>query len=177
MTAQHRHLDYPATTPPHRLPLAAVVDLLDRGDLDDWLPIARAVADDPHGPFAREVERLVDAFPMYGTSRLWRAWIDRARAAAPAGPARTLAELRRDHGLTQVELAERLGMSQSDLSKLERRGDLRVSTLEAVVQALGGRLQLLVRDGGCRRQIRVGPGDSGLGLTPAGAGEPRSERP
>lgn len=160
MTARHRHLDYPATTPPHRLPLAAVVDLLDRGDLADWLPIARAVADDPHGPFAREVQRLVDAFPMYGTSRLWRAWIDRARATAPPGPTRTLAESRRDHGLTQVEMAERMGMSQSDLSKLERRDDLRVSTLKAVAHALGGRLQLLIRDGGGSHAIHLGRGDS-----------------
>ncbi|MGI8823896.1 MAG: helix-turn-helix domain-containing protein [Acidimicrobiia bacterium] len=54
----------------------------------------------------------------------------------------TLAGLRRLKGLTQVELAERLGMSQSDLSKLERRRDLRLSSLRSVVRALGGELEL-----------------------------------
>ena len=32
-------------------------------------------------------------------------------------------------------------MSQSDVSKLERRQDLRLSTLQAYARALGGRLQ------------------------------------
>jgi hypothetical protein len=34
-------------------------------------------------------------------------------------------------------------MSQSDFSKLERRRDVRLSTLRAWVAALGGRLRLL----------------------------------
>ncbi|MFI0607789.1 MAG: hypothetical protein ACH37Z_07790 [Anaerolineae bacterium] len=37
-------------------------------------------------------------------------------------------------------------MSQSDLSKAERRSDWRVSTLEAIVEGLGLRLRLEVVD-------------------------------
>ncbi|MGB6001942.1 MAG: helix-turn-helix transcriptional regulator, partial [Thermoanaerobaculia bacterium] len=64
--------------------------------------------------------------------------------------------LRRELGLTQVELAGRLGMSQSDLSKLERRRDVRVSTLNAYTGGLGGRLRILFEIGGKLVEIRSG---------------------
>jgi hypothetical protein len=70
-----RHLDYPPDADVRELGLAALDDLLDRGDLDDWAPLARAVAEDPHGALADKVLRLCDAHPMYGASVLWRAWI------------------------------------------------------------------------------------------------------
>jgi DNA-binding XRE family transcriptional regulator len=137
------------------------VDILDRGDLDDWKPIAAAIVRDPPGPFATRVMHLVDAFPMYGTSRLWRTWIARCRDRAEEGPAReppaTLRELRQRRGLTQVDLAERIGMSQSDLSKLERRRDLKLSTLRAYIEGLGGRLELRFLATGGSRAVRVPP--------------------
>ena len=80
----HRHIATADTAPPERLPLAAIVDLLQRGDLDDWRPIARAIKRDPHGQFADQVLRLLDAYPTYGTSALWRAWIDRCRRPTAA---------------------------------------------------------------------------------------------
>lgn len=154
----HRHLEYPPDTPVEELPAAAIVDLLERGDLEAWQPIAAAVARDPLGPFAEKVMRLLDAYPMYGTSPLWRAWIDRCRARAERarpGPAVGLSDLRQAMGLTQVELAGRVGMSQSDLSKLERRRDVRLSTLRAYAKALGGRLRILIEAGGARAEIRI----------------------
>ena len=36
----HCHVDYPAASAARELPLAAVIDILDRGDLDDWRPLA-----------------------------------------------------------------------------------------------------------------------------------------
>jgi DNA-binding XRE family transcriptional regulator len=165
---KHRHLAYPPGTPVEQWPLAAVIDTLERGDLADWKPIAAAVARDPHGPFAARVMELVDAYPMYGTSPLWRAWIERRRAAAGAPTATPvrLAELRRRAGLTQVEVARRLGISQSDLSKLERRGDVRVSTLRAYAEAVGGKLRLLVAKGTDLAEVRVGaPARSGRRAT------------
>ena len=83
----HRHLEMTDDAPPERLPLAAIVDLLQRGDLDDWQPIARAIKRDPHGQFADRVLRLLDAYPIYGTSALWRAWIERCRQADQPGGA------------------------------------------------------------------------------------------
>jgi DNA-binding XRE family transcriptional regulator len=157
---RHRHLEY-SPGPPEEWPLAALVDVLQRGDLADWRPIAMAVARDPHGPLAARVLDLLAAYPAYGTSALWRAWIERRRAAAetalPAVPA-GLAGLRRRMGLTQVEVARRIGISQSDLSKLERREDMRLSTLVAYTEAMGGRLRLLYAGSAEIAEIRVGAG-------------------
>jgi DNA-binding XRE family transcriptional regulator len=156
---KHRHLAYPRGTPVESWPPAAVVDAFERGDLADWKPIAAAVARDPKGPFAARVMELVDAYPMYGTSPLWRAWIERRRAAgaqpAPAAPV-GLAELRRKAGLTQEDVARRIGMSQSDLSKLERRSDVRVSTLRSYAEAIGGKLHLLIARGMHHAEVHVG---------------------
>ncbi len=52
-----------------------------------------------------------------------------------------LAELRRQASVTQVELAKRLGVSQSWISQIEAETDIRVSTIAAFVAALGGKLQ------------------------------------
>lgn len=56
-----------------------------------------------------------------------------------------LADLRESQGTTQVELAHRLGMNQGNVSRLERRDDLYLSTLRDYVRALGGELELVVR--------------------------------
>jgi predicted transcriptional regulator len=53
-----------------------------------------------------------------------------------------LAEIRGALDVTQAELAARLEISQSNVSRLERRQDMLVSTLRQVVQALGGELHL-----------------------------------
>jgi DNA-binding Xre family transcriptional regulator len=143
---RHRHLDYPEDTPVTELGDAALDDLLDRGDLGDWQPLVAAIAADPLGDLADRVLALCDASPRQGTSPLWRAWIARRRAMAAPVSVRvsSLVELRRQHHLTQSMLAERIGMSQSDLSKLERRSDWKVSTLLAVCSGLGLRASLLL---------------------------------
>lgn len=51
-----------------------------------------------------------------------------------------LNDLRKARRLTQEELAERLGIRQANVSKLERRFDMRVSTLRDVIEAMGGEL-------------------------------------
>ncbi len=154
---KHRHLDIAPGTTPEQLPSAAIVDLLERGDLSDWSPLLRAIARAPFGEFAERSLRLVDAYPMYGTSPLLRSWIRHRRdletgrlAAVDSARPVTLAAVRKRMGLTQAEVAARMEISQSDLSKLERRADLRLSTLRAYATALGVDLQVALssRDGG-----------------------------
>lgn len=54
-----------------------------------------------------------------------------------------LGELRRELDLTQVIVAERLDVTQENVSQIERgETDVRLSTLSRYVQALGGRLEL-----------------------------------
>lgn len=132
-----RNLDYPEDAPVTELGAAALDDLLERGDLESWAPIARAVRADPHGVLAGTILQLCQSHRMYGTSFLWRTWIEGMR-----GRSGGLASIRRFRGLTQQQVAERMGISQSDVSKLERRRDQRVSTLRAYVEATGGRLQV-----------------------------------
>jgi transcriptional regulator with XRE-family HTH domain len=54
-----------------------------------------------------------------------------------------LNDLRRARQITQEELADRLGTRQSNVSKLERRTDVRVSTLRDVIEAMGGELRII----------------------------------
>ncbi len=74
-----RHLDYPPGLPVESWGPAGLEALLDRGDLRDWAPLLRAVATEPDGALADEVVRLLRIRPMYGTSALWRRWVEERR--------------------------------------------------------------------------------------------------
>ncbi len=56
--------------------------------------------------------------------------------------ANQLKTLREAAGLTQEELAERIDVNQSQLSRIEKRDDFLVSTLQRYVEALGGKLEV-----------------------------------
>lgn len=53
-----------------------------------------------------------------------------------------LQTLRQEQGISQENLAELLTTKQANVSRLERRTDMRISTLRSYVEALGGKLQL-----------------------------------
>lgn len=53
-----------------------------------------------------------------------------------------LAELRRQLGMTQQELAKDLGQSQANVSRIEHEEDLYLSTLDEYITAMGGKLKL-----------------------------------
>jgi transcriptional regulator with XRE-family HTH domain len=54
-----------------------------------------------------------------------------------------LREIRQLSGKSQHEIAETLGIKQPSLSKLERQSDMHISTLQIIVNALGGELEVL----------------------------------
>lgn len=62
----------------------------------------------------------------------------------------TLRRLREARALTQSTVAELLDMDQSEVSRLERRSDMLLSTLKRFVQATGGEMHIVVSypDGG-----------------------------
>lgn len=56
-----------------------------------------------------------------------------------------LAELRQAQALTQTTMAELLETSQGEVSKIEKRTDMYVSTLRRYIEAMGGRLDVVAR--------------------------------
>lgn len=69
----------------------------------------------------------------------------KVRAAAKVRARRYLAEMllseaRKLRGLSQKELADALNIKQPTLSRLEGKNDMQISTLQKIVEALGGRL-------------------------------------
>lgn len=54
-----------------------------------------------------------------------------------------LAEIRKEAGFTQEDLAKTIGVKQPSLSKLESQDDIQISTLQRLIQALGGQLELI----------------------------------
>jgi predicted transcriptional regulator len=54
----------------------------------------------------------------------------------------SLDELREALNLTQEELANRLQVKQPAVAKLERREDVRLSTLRALIEAMGGQIEV-----------------------------------
>jgi len=80
-----------------------------------------------------------------------RVELDEARVAAHRERMRQeiraarLAEVRLEHGMSQTQLAERMGVSQARVSAIEK-GELpttEVGTVAKYIAALGGRLQIV----------------------------------
>jgi transcriptional regulator len=53
-----------------------------------------------------------------------------------------LAELRELRGATQTNIADSLGTSRPNVGRIENEIDVRLSTLERYVEALGGKLEI-----------------------------------
>jgi len=54
----------------------------------------------------------------------------------------SLRQVRQRAGLTQGQVAARLGVNQAAISKIERRGDIHISSLVKYLEALGGQLRV-----------------------------------
>lgn len=72
---------------------------------------------------------------------------ERSRAASEVEYGRLVAEmsllqLRKAREMTQVKLAEELHVGQGDISRLERRTDMYVSTLASYLHAVGAELEI-----------------------------------
>lgn len=68
-----------------------------------------------------------------------------ARADALIAEELTLKDLRKAKDLTQKRMAELLGVGQDNISRLEGRTDMLLSTLRSYITAMGGSLDLIVR--------------------------------
>lgn len=78
-----------------------------------------------------------------------RASVPMAQSAALSGvPRLRLARVRSLSGMTQVDLATRLGIKQNSISKLEGRDDMRLSTLKNYLATMGAEIEILARVNG-----------------------------
>ncbi|HTF65411.1 MAG TPA: helix-turn-helix transcriptional regulator [Edaphobacter sp.] len=57
----------------------------------------------------------------------------------------TMRELRKARAMTQVSMAKELGIKQEQVSRIEKRTDLHISTLKRSIEAMGGELELIAR--------------------------------
>lgn len=113
----------------------------------------------------RTLDEVLDALPK---SR--RARIDR-RFRELQDEVESLQQLRRAAGRAQIDIAAALRIKQPSVSKIEKQTDLYLSTLRSYVEALGGKLDLVVRLP-AHRPLRIRQ----LGQVTSGAAASRPKR-
>ncbi|HET8669998.1 MAG TPA: helix-turn-helix transcriptional regulator [Candidatus Saccharimonadales bacterium] len=70
----------------------------------------------------------------------------------------SLGQLRRERSLTQAQIAGLLKIQQASVAKIEKRSDILVSTLQAIVSAMGGQVRIrAVFPDGLERELHFGP--------------------
>jgi DNA-binding XRE family transcriptional regulator len=86
---------------------------------------------------ARNVNELIEALPASRRKKIEK------RAAHLIQEEMTLQQLRRARAMTQVKMAKNLGVAQKQISEIEKRTDMHISTLRRSIEALGGKLSLV----------------------------------
>ena len=87
----------------------------------------------------RTLNDVVAALPEARRARV------EARARELIEEVESLSELRRMAGKAQVDIAAALRVKQPSISKIEKQTDMYLSTLRSYVEAIGGKLELVVR--------------------------------
>lgn len=83
----------------------------------------------------RKFRELVQTMPVARQQKI----ASRVRQSLAAMP---LEEVRKARQMTQAKLADALGVNQGEVSKIEHRTDIYLSTLASYVEALGGKLEI-----------------------------------
>src|SRR5229473_1951556 len=86
---------------------------------------------------ARNVDDIIKSLPASRRRKIEK------RAAALIAEEMTLQELRRARAMTQVRMAKSLGVAQKQISEIEKRTDMHISTLRRSIEAMGGKLSLI----------------------------------
>ena len=133
-------------------------DLSDEEQVSVGRVVELLVEHGPSLPFPHYALRRIR--PRTGTGRTdmkRHKWSDIKARAKPETRARVeaeaqrlsddlhLSQLRKARGLTQETMAELLGVSQAEVSKMERRTELYVGTLRKFIEAMNGELVIAAR--------------------------------
>ncbi len=101
---------------------------------------------------AKSLNEVLDALTPAQRARV------EARAQTLIEEELTLRDLRHAQHLTQERMAELLGVEQENISRIERRSNLLLSTLTSYVEAMGGKLRLIAEFPD-RKPVAVALGD------------------
>ncbi len=83
----------------------------------------------------RNFPELLEAMPADRQRKIEERF-QKSLAAMPLG------QLRKAQEMTQLQLAGILGINQGEVSKIEHRSDICISTLAEYIEAMGGRLDI-----------------------------------
>lgn len=86
---------------------------------------------------ARNINDIIKSLPASRRRKIEK------RASALIAEEMTLQELRLARAMTQVRLAKNLGVAQKQVSEIEKRTDMHISTLRRSIEAMGGKLSLI----------------------------------
>jgi DNA-binding XRE family transcriptional regulator len=84
-----------------------------------------------------DIEDIIKTLPLARQRKIAK------RAAELIAEEMTLQELRRAREITQVKMAKKLGIAQKQISEIEKRTDMHISTLRRSIEAMGGKLSLV----------------------------------
>jgi transcriptional regulator with XRE-family HTH domain len=85
-----------------------------------------------------------------------------------------LGELRSAVEMSQTRMAEIMGVAQSEISKIEKRSDMYVSTVRSYVEAAGGSLRIVADMPGFG-EVQITKFGEILGGVPVAANEPKAQ--
>jgi predicted XRE-type DNA-binding protein len=111
-----RNLTVSPTDPVDTWGVEGVLAAIDRGGLAEWRRIARAVHEAPYGAAAADLEQALDVAEGVGAAAALRASLERARMSEAQRLGRKLGEYVARSGLSQAEVARRVGTSPSRMS-------------------------------------------------------------
>ena len=86
----------------------------------------------------KSLQEMIEALPVEQQNAV------EARFQVLYAEALSLRDLRKAQQLTQEHLAKQLNIRQESVSRIEKRTDLLLSTLNSYVKAMGGELKLVV---------------------------------
>lgn len=120
MVVFFRNIDVDPSAPVEEWPYEAIVTVIERGGIRDWVMLTQAIDRDPWGPVSRQVEEYLTYSSPQGVGPLLQRAIVRARDAEEArersAVATEIAALVGASGLSAEDFASRIGTSRSRLS-------------------------------------------------------------
>jgi predicted transcriptional regulator len=87
----------------------------------------------------KTLEEIMDGLPAVRRRKIEK------RTTALIAEEMTLRELRKVREISQTQLAEKLGVKQEQVSRIEQRRDAHISTLKRTIEAMGGELIVLAQ--------------------------------